>query len=285
MREYENQIIIKEVKSCLFDFMSKFFRLETGQRILNLVGKKYNQLTAIEFITVGSHGSIFRFECDCGNTTELRGTLVTTGQQKNCGCKVGKHNKGRKRASLALSRIGEQHNLLTIIDISQAENKEYRMVCKCSCGNDKEVKCAYSELVKGKVKSCGCWQKEKASQTGSFVGLNNNKQSGKRKWIYKNIFMRSGLEILFAEYLDANNTEWLYEPKTFKLLNGVRYKPDFYLPMSDTWIEIKGYLTENELLKIEAFRELGKTLEVYYTKDIEKLTGKSYRKFLKEGVA
>ena len=262
--------------------MSKFLRLPTGQRVLNLVGKKYNQLTAIEYLEIGSHGSVFKFKCECGNEIKLRGTLVTTGQQKNCGCKIGKHNKGRTNTSLALSRIGEQHNLLTITGISQSENKNYKMVCKCLCGNNKEVKCTYSELIKGKVKSCGCWQREKASQSGSFVGLNNNRHCGKNKWLYKGVFMRSGLELLFAEYLDENNIKWVYEPQTFKLSEGMRYKPDFYLPERDTWVEVKGYLTEKESLKIETFKSLGKKLEVYYVKDIEEMSGKSYRKLLKE---
>ena len=87
--------------------MSKFLRLPTVQRILNLVGKKYNQLTAIEYLGMSSHGSIFKFRCDCGREIKLRGTLVTTGQQKNCGCQKGKHNKGRTNMSLALSRIGD----------------------------------------------------------------------------------------------------------------------------------------------------------------------------------
>jgi hypothetical protein len=262
--------------------MSKFVRLETGQRILNIVGKKYNQLTAIEFIKIDSHGSIFKFECACGNTTDLRGTLVTTGQQKNCGCKVGKHNKGRTHTALSLSRIGERHHLLTIIDVAQSNNKEYRMVCKCLCGNSKQVKCAYSELLKGKVKSCGCWQKEMASKTGSLIGLNNNKQAGKNKWVYKNIFMRSGLEVIYAKYLDSIGVNWLYEPKIFKLSNGLRYNPDFYLLDSNLWVEVKGYLTEQESVKIKLFQDTGESLKIYYLQDIERITGLSYRKFLKE---
>jgi len=69
---------------------------------------------------------------------------------------------------------------------------------------------------------------------------------------YKEINMRSGYEIGYAKYLDKNNIKWLYECKTFDL-GDTTYTPDFYLPESDTYIEIKGWMQSKALIKINKF--------------------------------
>jgi hypothetical protein len=48
--------------------------------------------------------------------------------------------------------------------------------------------------------------------------------------------------------------EYQYEPEGFDLGDGIFYLPDFYLPKTDTWIEVKGKaLIEKEREKIERF--------------------------------
>lgn len=51
--------------------------------------------------------------------------------------------------------IGQKFNRLTIIDILP----KHRVLVKCDCGTIKEV--YYYDLVYEKIKSCGCWNKEK----------------------------------------------------------------------------------------------------------------------------
>jgi len=69
---------------------------------------------------------------------------------------------------------------------------------------------------------------------------------------YKGINMRSGYEIGYAKYLDRNIIKWEYEPKTFDLGN-TAYTPDFYLPESDTYVEIKGWMRKEASIKIKKF--------------------------------
>lgn len=64
------------------------------------------------------------------------------------------------------------------------------------------------------------------------------------------VWMRSSWEIEYANYLTTQGIQWLYEPRCFDLGNGRTYRPDFYLPDSDQWIEIKGYLTELDRQKV-----------------------------------
>lgn len=71
---------------------------------------------------------------------------------------------------------------------------------------------------------------------------------------YNGYRFRSRLEARWAVFFDAVGLEYQYEPEGFDLGDGCYYLPDFYLPESDVWIEVKGkQLTEEERGKIEKF--------------------------------
>ena len=55
---------------------------------------------------------------------------------------------------------------------------------------------------------------------------------------YKGYRFRSRLEARWAVFFDALGIEWRYEPEGFECC-GARYLPDFYLPQSNTWVEVK----------------------------------------------
>lgn len=63
-----------------------------------------------------------------------------------------------------------------------------------------------------------------------------------------------------AQYYDSNNIQYVYEPKAFEIvLNDgceTTYTPDFYLPNTDEYIEVKGYFRGDAKLKFETFKEL-----------------------------
>jgi predicted nuclease of restriction endonuclease-like RecB superfamily len=77
---------------------------------------------------------------------------------------------------------------------------------------------------------------------------------GIKKKKYKSIWMRSSWEVAYAKWCDKNHIKWLYEPKTFDLGN-CSYTPDFYLPKSDIYVEIKGYWRDRSKLKFELFKK------------------------------
>ena len=56
---------------------------------------------------------------------------------------------------------------------------------------------------------------------------------------YAGCHFRSRLEARWAVFFDALNVRWLYEPEGFELSVG-RYLPDFWLPDTKVWVEIKG---------------------------------------------
>lgn len=108
--------------------------------------------------------------------------------------------------------------------------------------------------------------KDRLNKISEFMknGWKNNnfaKLLHSKKIQYKNIWMRSSWEVKYAQYLDKNNIKWLYESKTFDLGN-TTYTPDFYLPETDIYIEIKGYLRPNSKNKIKLFNKYFKNLKV-----------------------
>lgn len=74
---------------------------------------------------------------------------------------------------------------------------------------------------------------------------------------YKNIWMRSSWEIIYAKYLTKNHIKWQYEPKAFDLGN-TTYTPDFYLPEKDIYVEIKGYWRDDAKSKFRLFKDMYK---------------------------
>lgn len=59
---------------------------------------------------------------------------------------------------------------------------------------------------------------------------------------YKGYRFRSRLEARWAVFFDALGIKWQYEPEGFeKDVKGriIRYLPDFYLPETGTWVEVK----------------------------------------------
>jgi hypothetical protein len=79
------------------------------------------------------------------------------------------------------------------------------------------------------------------------------------KTIYKGIEMRSIFETKIAFFLDCLKIKWQYEPKTFRLSNGIVYRPDFYLTDHKMWMESKGVIKPHNkkisLLFVEEIKE------------------------------
>lgn len=90
---------------------------------------------------------------------------------------------------------------------------------------------------------------------------------GKGKW-FKNNFMRSTWEVAYAKYLTKKHVKWLYEPKAFDLGN-TTYRPDFFLPKSNEYIEIKGYWRDDAKTKFKLFKRLFSTIKIIVLQEKE----------------
>lgn len=103
---------------------------------------------------------------------------------------------------------------------------------------------------------------------GKMVGKNNPRYGktppklgyGKRMW-YKDVLFRSTYEVRFAKALDMLGIPWQYEPKRFEYTDSQgrerTYLIDFYLPQQNLWVEVKGYVTEEDKEMLKALRNEG----------------------------
>lgn len=81
-------------------------------------------------------------------------------------------------------------------------------------------------------------------------------------------YFRSKWEANICRYYNFVGIKWIYEPQEFefyKIKRGSRfYKPDFYLPASDSWVELKGLFKASDKTKLKRFKK-------YYPEEFAKL--------------
>ena len=85
---------------------------------------------------------------------------------------------------------------------------------------------------------------------------------GKGSVCKKGHWVRSTWERKFADRLFDSGIEYIYEPTRFELGGGLSYRPDFYVPSLDLWIEIKGYTTDRNREQFSKFTATGRKLYV-----------------------
>lgn len=166
---------------------------------------------------------------------------------------------------------GKAHTKETKQKIS-IKNKEWSKTNEPPFKGKKHTKLSkqlISEKVLGRIMSEKTKQKISESMIGKHAGSKNPMfgRSGKSsptfgrimnipsKVVYNNTNMRSIWEANFAKWLHLSNVKWKYESRTFDL-GDCTYTPDFYLPEFDSYIEIKGYLTDYARNKINKFKKL-----------------------------
>ena len=129
---------------------------------IDLTNQRFGNLTAIEiappFIQPsGKKVSAWKCQCDCGNTVNVRTDNLRNGHTTSCGCACGR-----------VDITGKVFGRLTVTEY----NGDGEWLCQCECGNKVSVK-TYN-LNSGNTKSCGCLQKDRASEA-SFVSLVGNR--------------------------------------------------------------------------------------------------------------
>lgn len=78
-------------------------------------------------------------------------------------------------------RIGQKFGRMTIIAYEPIKHRG-RYVCQCECGTIKSVDC--SQLIDGRIKSCGCFAKELAKEKLKSITLNTTHHKSKTR-LYK----------------------------------------------------------------------------------------------------
>lgn len=80
-------------------------------------------------------------------------------------------------------------------------------------------------------------------------------KAGIRKDISNSIYFYSRWEANIARLYNYLGTAWVYAPSSFDI-GGQMYTPDFYLPVSDTYLEIKNFWGEYSRIRDMKFRRI-----------------------------
>lgn len=88
---------------------------------------------------------------------------------------------------------------------------------------------------------------------------------------YKGYHFRSRLEARWAVFFDTLGIKYQYEPQGFECVSPhneseiVRYLPDFYLPDSGTWVEVKGgKISAKDARKMGIMLDYGSPLTMFH---------------------
>jgi hypothetical protein len=124
---------------------------------------------------------------------------------------------------------------------------------------DCNKKISINSAIYGNGRCCHCEQLRRIKEHIGMIGRKGKKHPrfgipnhGKGEY-YKGIYMRSSWEVAYAKFLDINNIKWLYESDTFNL-GDCTYTPDFYLPETNEFIEIKGYWHDDAKYRYNLFK-------------------------------
>lgn len=96
----------------------------------DLSGVRFTRLVAIERIQSLNSRAMWRCRCDCGSETVVRGTALTTGNSRSCGCLVRDSMAaiGRSNATHGQSGTVEYNSWSAMLDrCYDKKNNRYRL--------------------------------------------------------------------------------------------------------------------------------------------------------------
>jgi len=134
---------------------------------IDLTGQTFGRLKVLYFKGRGNHRTnLWVCQCECGNIRITNTYSLTKQLTRSCGClsreALAKVREVRN-AKLRESMIGKTFGRLTVKSFSGVGNKLSIYECACECGNSVSVR--GHDLVSGNTQSCGCYNKERTSES------------------------------------------------------------------------------------------------------------------------
>lgn len=222
----------------------------------------------------GAGEAYARCICDCGK--ECIKSVYGIRHSRNpahCGC-MTRYYKRIQSENSRKDLTGMKFGRLTVLEMKYVPNGHTKSICKCDCGNTIEVISTY--LTSGDTKSCGCYQKHKASEanTKDFTGtvsdygvifISREYKNNKNQWMWKckcgmcdNEFVALPAKVLNGHITSCGCAKTSSGERLVETIldeNGVCYKReyrfkdcknkkclpfDFYIPEINTVIEYQG---------------------------------------------
>jgi hypothetical protein len=127
-------------------------------RRIDLTGQHFGNLTAVRYIIkVG-----WECLCICGKHAIVPYGNLKSGNTKSCGCGKRLDLNGNKVGRLKVLGPGDKNS-----------SGNLKWICKCDCGNIVQV--SGSNLIRQDVRSCGCLQAERASESSTTHGMSKSR--------------------------------------------------------------------------------------------------------------
>lgn len=164
----------------------------------SLVGQRFGKLLVLEDSgnRTTSGNVIWKCLCDCGNITYVSTSNLRGGHVKSCGCmKVGRPSYADKQ-----SYIGQRFVALVVVEHLITDHSSQECLCQCDCGNLHKAK--LSDLISGKVVSCGCL-KSSGEYIINKILTANNIQFIKEK-TYSDCISERGRPLRFDYFINNN---------------------------------------------------------------------------------
>lgn len=129
------------------------------------IGKKFGMLEVLERVENDKHKkTMWLCKCECGKTTITRGQELIRGETTSCGCyrKLLSHMQIGYTTRTRNLEEGEKFGRLKVVSFEGFKKNKHIYKCLCDCGSQ----CCVSkrDLVSSRVKSCGCYQSQIASE-------------------------------------------------------------------------------------------------------------------------
>lgn len=124
----------------------------------NLVGSRFGRLAVVDYAGRSRPhdkkrpGHQWMCHCDCGVDKIVIGNDLKQGGTQSCGCLQSERSSQHARIDLTGQRFGK----LEVLSFAEERKRNYFWLCRCDCGQEKEIN--GGSLRAGKSKSCGCGQ-------------------------------------------------------------------------------------------------------------------------------
>ena len=239
-----------------------------GKTAVNLTGQRFGRLVALYPLEERKNNKIiWHCHCDCGQECEVCSAYLLNGSTKSCGCLKKENAKimGMNNAKdLTYWRFGY---LVALHPTKQRLSNGIIWECQCDCGNKHFA--SASDLIRGKIKSCGCQRYNKemlikdiiGQRFGKLVVFSRDDKDSDGSYNYlcqcdcgvikkiNGVSLRCGIttscgcitysigERKISAILQQNNIEYIKEWVAPDLKNR---RFDFYLPQNNRLIEFDG---------------------------------------------
>lgn len=157
--------------------------MRTNSNHIDLTGQVFGRLRVISKSELRKDNRVcWNCICECGTERVIMGKSLVGGKTKSCGC-LQRDKAKQSNKDLFTSRVGKIYGRLKVVLdymlYQEGKHNKHICVCKCECGNVKNLS-AYS-LASNVTKSCGCLMKERIKECNTKnIDKNGNKLTDTR---------------------------------------------------------------------------------------------------------